>query len=217
MTVDTLNPDVKYQIDKAIDRQDDIVFVCYSLMDNAEGNARYTLSRILEKYNKDDWFTPIFSCLKELTTNAIKANAKKILVDEGVIKKDDDVVEVIRKIRTILNEKASLEYGIKIKQRRLSTRIYFQFQPGVLILQVINNLPLSGKELKRLNDRIVQSSKYDNLAEIYLDCPDPEAEGMGLGISMVVTLLKSIEIDYNNFAIKTDGIKTYAQIEVPLE
>ena len=214
----TSREDIKLQIDNAVECCDDIVFVCYSLIDNAEENARYTLTRILEKYNKDYWFIPIFSSIKELTTNAIKANAKKILSDEGIIKKDDDVVEVIRKIRSILNERASLEYGLKIKKKKLSTRIYFQFRQGMLIIQVINNLPLSHRELKRLNDRIEQSSKYDNLADIYLDCPDPEAEGMGLGLSMVVTLLKSISISHKNFIITTDRVgKTYAQIEIPLE
>jgi len=213
----TSREDIKLQIDNAVECCDDIVFVCYSLIDNAEENARYTLSRILEKYNKDYWFIPIFSSIKELTTNAIKANAKKILSDEGIIKKDDDVVEVIRKIRSILNERASLEYGLKIKKKKLSTRIYFQFRQGMLIIQVINNLPLSHKELKRLNDRIEQSSKYDNLADIYLDCPDPEAEGMGLGLSMVVILLKSINISHRNFIITTDRVgKTYAQMEIPL-
>jgi hypothetical protein len=214
----TSREDIKLQIDKAVRCCDDIVFICYSLIDNAEENARYTLTKILEKYNKDDWFIPIFSCLKELTTNAIKANAKKVLTDEGIIKKEDDVVEVIRKIRSILNERANLEYGLKIKKKKLSTRIYFQFKPGMLIIQVINNLPLSVKELKRLGDRIEQSAKYDNLAEIYLDCPDPEAEGMGLGISMVVTLLKSINISHRNFSIRTDRVgKTYAQMDIPLE
>lgn len=214
----TSRKDIQFQIDKAVDCCDDIVFVCYSLIENAEENARYTLTRILEKYNKDAWFTPIFSCIKELATNAIKANAKQILSDEGIIKKDDDVVEVIRKIRSILNERSSLEYGLKIKNRKLSTRIYFQVKPGRLIILVINNLPLSPKELKRLNDRIEQSSKYDNLADIYIECPDPEAEGMGLGISMVAILLKSINISHKNFIIRTDKVgKTYAQLDIPLE
>ena len=49
-----------------------------------------------------------------------------------------------------------------------------------------------------------------------MDYPDPAAEGMGLGLCMVVTLLKSIDIDFSNFSITTDGSeKTCAAINIP--
>ncbi len=208
--------DYKEEIEGAVENGSDIVFIFYSLVQNSEENARFALTKILEKYKREEWFTPIFSCLKELTTNAMKANAKKILIDEGVIKGEDSVIDIIKKIRTILNERAGLEYGIKTKTKKLSTRVYFKMQPQKLIIQVINNLPIYEKELRRITDRIEKSSKFDSLAEIYLEYPDPEAEGMGLGLSMVVTLLKSIDVDYHNFTVTTDGIgKTNAQMIIP--
>ena len=86
-----------------------------------------------------------------------------------------------------------------------------------LIIEVINNVPLSEKEQKKISERIEVSSKYDNIAEFYMENPDPEAEGMGLGLSMVVILLKNINISHKNFIVTTDSVgKTYATILIPL-
>lgn len=210
------NRDIYTEIDSAIDKKSDIVFISYSMLDDTDEKIRYTLQTILKRNNKEEWFTPIFSAIKELTANALKANAKRILIEEGVIKDTDPVLEVVRKLRTILNERAVLEYGIKKKRKSLSTRVFFKLMADGIIIKVINNLPLNSTDLKKINERINISSKYDSIAEFFMDYPDPAAEGMGLGLCMVVTLLKSINIDFKNFSITTDGVeKTYAEMNIP--
>ena len=218
MVLNLKNQDIQTKIINAVNSGSNIVFISYSMLDDTELGIKLALQKILERYQKNDWLTPLFSCIKELMSNAIKANAKKILIDEGVIQDPDNIREVIQKLRTILNEEALLEYGIKTKEKRLSTRIYLMVQNNRIIINVINNLPLSRKELNRINDRIEKSTHYDNIAQFYLDYPDPEAEGMGLGLSMVIVLLKNMNIDYRNFTVTTDGKeKTYAKLEIPLD
>ena len=207
----------KSGIDSAIENGGDIVFISYSVLEDTEEKIKYALSKILEKFKREELFTPLYSCTKELISNATKANAKEILVHEGIIENPDDPFEVIQKIRTILNEKALNEYGIKAKENRLSTRTYFKIEGNQLIIEVINNLPLTDKELERIIDRIERSSGYESIADFYLENPDPVAEGMGLGLSMIVVLLKSMEINYKNFVFKTDKkSKTYAKLYIPL-
>jgi len=213
----SLNQNFQRSVITAIKNSDDLVFITYSALEDTEEKIKFSLMKILERFHRQEIFTPILSCIKELMANATKANAKKILIDEGKITNPDDPVQVVKQIRSILNEDALLEYGIKAKSKHLSTRIYLKVQNKNLIVEVINNLPLSDKELKKITRKIEQSSKYDNIAEFYMENPDPEAEGMGLGISMVVVLLKNIDIPHNNFVITTDGReKTYAKILIPL-
>ncbi len=201
----------------AIKNKNDIVFVTYSAVEDTEDKIKFVLGKILEQHGKEDIFTPILSCIKELIANATKANAKKILIEEGKIVNPDDPVEVVKQIRTILNEDALLEYGIKSKEHGLSTRIYIKLIGNNLIIEVINNLPLADREYRKITERIERSSRYDNIAEFYMENPDPEAEGMGLGLSMVVVLLKNINISYKNFMVTTDRkTKTFAKILVPL-
>ena len=65
------------EIDNAIENKSDIVFISYSMLDETDEKIRYTVQKIMEKYDKEEWFTPIFSAIKELTANALKANAKE--------------------------------------------------------------------------------------------------------------------------------------------
>ncbi|HPB83706.1 MAG TPA: hypothetical protein PK200_16820 [Spirochaetota bacterium] len=201
----------------AINREEEIIFISYSLLDDTEEKIKFVLAKILEKHQKEELFTPLYSCIKELIANANKANAKQILTDEGTIEDPENIIEVIEKVRTILNEKSQLEYGLKAKQKMLSTRTYLRDHNGVLTIRIINNLALPEKELKRISERIEKSSHYDSIAEIYIEDPDPYAEGMGLGLSMVVVLLKSVGVDHENFTVSTDSTgKTYAEMNIPL-
>jgi hypothetical protein len=215
----TKTPDIEFskELTFAIENEQNVVFVLYSALEESEDKMKYTLMKILKKYNRGEFFTPLFSCLKELVSNGIKANAKKILILEGAIKNPNDRYEVVTKIKSILNEQSLLEYGIKAKENGLSTRAYFKFSKNSFIIEVVNNVPLSESELKRINGRILISSNYDSLAEFYVDNPDPAAEGMGLGLSMIVVMLKNIGFDWKNFTIATDmKTKTYARVEIPI-
>jgi hypothetical protein len=213
------NIDTTYQTEiiTALKNRSDLVFLSYSGLEDTEEKIKFALAKILERFRKEELFTPIISCLKELIANATKANAKTILFNEGKIKQDDDPNYVVKQIRSILNDEALLEYGLKAKKYMLSTRTYLKVHGNNLIVEVINNVPLAEKEQKKISERIEVSSKYDNIAEFYMENPDPEAEGMGLGLSMVVILLKNINISHKNFIVTTDGTqKTYATILVPL-
>ncbi len=202
---------------EAVKKDGEIVFVTYALLEDTEDHLKFVLAKILEKYRQEELFTPIYSCIKELIANSLKANAKKILMDEGKIENPEDLMDVVEKLRTILNEESILEYGIKAKQKKLSTRTYFSIENNTLVIKVVNNLALSEKDLVRIQERIERSSQYDSIAEFYMENPDPIAEGMGLGLSMVVVLMKSVNIDYRNFKVSTDGSsKTYAVMRIPL-
>ena len=205
------------EIITAVKNESDIVFVSYSSLEKTEEKIKFALAKILEKHNRIDLFTPVYSCIKELISNATKANAKKILQEEGQIKDLNDTEDVVLKVRSILNEKSLIEYGIKAKKYRLSTRTYLKVYKKHLFVEVINNIPLSKREIEKINTKIKKSSKYDNIAEFFMENQDPEAEGMGLGLSMVVVLLKNINITHRNFVVNTDGVrKTYAKILFPL-
>jgi hypothetical protein len=213
------NIDTAYQTEiiTAIKNRSDLVFITYSGLENTVDKIKYALAKILEQFKREEIFTPLLSCIKELIANAAKANAKSILINEKKITDPENMAEVVKKVQSVLNEEGLLEYGIKAKQYRLSARTYLKVHGNNLIIEVVNNTPLSSRELKRITERIDLSSKYDNIAEFFMENPDPEAEGMGLGLSMVVVLLKNINISHKNFVITTDGkSKTYAMILVPL-
>jgi len=161
---------------------------------------------------------PVFSSLKELTTNAIKANIKKVLIDEGTITDPDDPLAIVKGIKSVLNEKALLEYGIRCREHDLSMRLHLNIDDTKMVARIIDTVPLSNEQMERMQSKIEKAKGYENLAMCYLENPDPLAEGMGLGLSMIVVLLKGSGIDPSNFTIVCDPQtgKTIAQIIVPL-
>ena len=74
------------EIITAIKNRSDLVFISYSGLEDTEEKIKFALAKILERSRKEELFTPIISCIKELIANATKANAKMILINEGKIK-----------------------------------------------------------------------------------------------------------------------------------
>ena len=205
------------QINKTIEDEGEVVFVSYALCEEFEQLQGGVLSGILEKYNHSEWVTPIFSYVKELTSNANKANVKKIISEEAVLFHKDDPLEIVKELKKVLNESALKKYAIKCRMRGLSTRVYIKNVGNILTIRVINPLPLDTILTERVQSKIESASGYDSIAEFFIENPDPLAEGMGLGLSMVVVLLKGIGIDYKNFSISSDMTsKTCATLVIPL-
>jgi hypothetical protein len=212
-----INNTIKEKIDEILHKNGEIVLLAYALLESTESEIEYVIKHALKGHDTDNLYTPIYSCIKELTTNAIKANIKKVLIKEGAVKDPSIKTDIISAIKKVLNEKDMLKYGIKCKDYHLASRIYLKIEKDKLTIRVINPVPVSDEELAHINNKIKTAHSYDSLADIYMENPDPLAEGMGLGLSMIVVLLKGIEIDPANFTLSTDHkTKTIAQIIIPL-
>lgn len=196
----------------------EIVIVAYSLIAPTEQIINDILEYVFHRAQREDLIYPVFSSIKELTTNAIKANIKKILIDEGNISDPTDPYEVVSVIKSVLNEKDLLSYGAKCEKAGLSIRIHFNISDSEFSIRVIDPFPLSREQEIRINEKIQRAYGYDDLAICYLENPDPFAEGMGLGLAMVVVLLKGSGISPDCFSVTSDnyGKKTIAKITIPL-
>ncbi len=212
-----ISPKVKALIDSTWEKNGEVVFVAYAMIDKTEKSIQYILDKALTG-EKNEYAVPLYSCIKELTTNSIKANIKQVIIHEDGKDKELSKEEVLSKLKTILREDILLEYGIKTKEYGLSTRIYIRQESDTLIIRVINPVPLNYEQLERISKKMNASRKYDNLAHFYLENPDPEAEGMGLGLSMVTVLLKGSGIDPEVFKLYSDmREKTIAELKIPLQ
>lgn len=203
----------KEKIDEIWKNNGEIVFVAWSFLEKTEESVRYLLEQSCGK----ELSSTFFSCIKELTTNAIKANFKELLKMECVIPDPCDSEESLRLLKSKFKEDAILEYGIKAKEKGLSVRVYMRRENNSLIVRVINPLPLTQRLYYRILKKIETARTYDNLAHFYIENPDPLAEGMGLGLSLVVLMLKGMDLDPDLFSVSSDmKSKTVAQLILPL-
>lgn len=208
----------KELIDRTLAQKGEVVIVAYSLLEKTENIVKYILYSTFQRHGRDELLDPVFSSLKELTTNAIKANIKKVLIDEGTIKDPGDKIAVVTAIKSVLNEKSLLEYGIRCMEQKLSMRLHITVDESQVVVRVIDPQALTDEQVDRIGKKVEKAKSYENLAMCYLENPDPLAEGMGLGLSMVVVLLKGSGIPSSNFSIESypEEQKTVAQIIIPL-
>ena len=214
-----LTPQLKSVLDKAIQAEHYIRIRAYAVISATESGLNYIVENILKKYNREDMLGPVYTSVKELSLNGAKANFKRILFDDHEVNVDDDdeYNRGMQMFKENLNENWVLEYGKKSRDRKLYVDIFFDFNSERLIIEVMNNRPITPKEDKRIREKFLTAMQYDDIAQFYMEGGD-STEGAGMGIVLVTMMLKAQAIDPHLFTIRSDyREKTLARVEFPLK
>ena len=207
------------EINSAILKGKKICLRVYALLEPAELTLESIIAGILRQYNRLDLQGAICTSVKELVINGTKANFKRILFAEENIGTGSDDVRLengMKLFRKKLNEKFIYEYARKGQAAGLYVDVIFRHNPASLIVEVINNSPITDREDKRIRSKFAKSMRFDDIAQFYLEAGD-STEGAGMGIVLVTMLLKSSSIDPHGFTIRTDyQQRTIAKLEIPL-
>ncbi len=208
--------ELKPQIDKLLEEEKDFDITFYTLTDEVEKVVEYTINQILTKYGKFELLPFLYTCVKELMVNATKANIKRLLFEEAGldINNENDYYKGLIEFRDNLSEALMNEYAPKLKKRNKYVKVSFHYSEDGLRIEVINNEPLTPIEDKRIRVKLSKAMQYDDIAQFYMEQGD-ELEGAGLGIALIVMLLKGVGVDPAYFRIGTvDGSYTRARIEI---
>ncbi|MBN8219780.1 MAG: hypothetical protein J0L53_02600 [Spirochaetes bacterium] len=206
------------RIDSAIQKNQTIKVRAYALLPETEKDLNLIILRLLNKYNKLDLTATLYTCIKELAVNGAKANIKRILFDEVKIdlENESDYRRGLEIFREKLTDKFINEYAQKAKDRGLFVDIKFEYDDTKLIVEVLNNSALTKREDERIRDKFRDGLKYENIGELYMDMQD-NSEGAGMGIALILMMLKSENIDPHFFTIYSDySNKTIAKITFPM-
>lgn len=179
----------------------------------------YVLSivkEILEKHGQSQYTDMLYTILKELAINAVKANQKRIFFEErGLnIMNQEDYDKGIVEFKASFSDAMAEEYGQKCLERGIYCQINFYYNSTGMWVEVINNTPVIKTEELRMREKMKKAMGYNDIAEFYMDNMD-NTEGAGLGIALIMILLKNENIDPALFRIITKPDKTIARVEVP--
>ncbi len=213
-----IDPKLKAAIDAAVEKEHLVRIRAYAVISATEAGLSYIVETILKRYNREDMLGPVYTSVKELSLNGAKANFKRILFEDEKINTEDDneYERGMELFKNQLNEHMVLEYGKKSKERKLYVDIFFDFNSDRLIVEVLNNRPISQKEDKRIREKFHTAMRYDDIAQFYMEGGD-SSEGAGMGIVLVTMMLKAQQIDPHLFTIRSDyREKTLARVEFPL-
>lgn len=196
-----------------------IKVIAYTVIPMTETGLRRISEVVLDKYNKLEILPAVVMILKELALNAAKANFKRILFQSKNLDLEnlDDYEIGMKEFKELLSEDWAVEYGKKSKKINLHVEIKFNYNEQRLLLQVINNFPLSQTEEARVREKLKMAMRYEDIGQFFMECGD-ETEGAGLGLVLIMTALKSFDIDPHAFTIFTNKKnQTVARIEFPLQ
>lgn len=213
-----MEPAIKKNLEQAIKRDQPIRFRAYAILSSTEDALNFAIENILLKYGREDLLAPAYTVIKELAVNGVKANIKRVLFTENNINigNDDEYDRGMEIFRRNMGENFMQRYALKSQERRLYVDIVLNYTPHRLVVEVINNAPLSLREHDRIRHKFENSLGYDDIAHYYLEGGDHE-EGAGMGIVLVTMLLKAQDIDPRLFSIRSDySSKTTAKVEFPL-
>ncbi|MFN4216413.1 MAG: hypothetical protein ACK4HQ_03315 [Brevinematales bacterium] len=189
----------------------------YVINEDIETKVETALHTVFEFYNRQEYTGVIYTCVKELMINATKANLKRVLFEMNHldIHNENHYLEGMLAFRNLLAEKSYHTFLPHLKEKNFWVTIRLNHSSDGVKIEVINNACMAPIENRRLREKLKKAMQYENLAEFYLEQGD-EMEGAGMGIALIVMLLKGMELDPALFRIGTTlDDQTFARIEVP--
>lgn len=189
----------------------------YTLPHDTEVYLEEILAVFLKELDQDRLKDPLAYCLRELAVNAKKANTKRVYFQEKGLDllNADQYKDGMRNFKqeTLDNIGHFLELQ---KEAGLYIKVIFHTKGGRLNLYVTNNTEITRHEQVRVFDRIARSRSFDSLEEALATVID-DSEGAGLGIVILVLMLKKIGLDEDAFDIDTKNGETVARIVIPMD
>ena len=189
----------------------------YVINEDIESKVETALATLFEFYNRQEYTAVIYTCVKELMINATKANLKRVLFEMNHldINNENHYLEGMLAFRNLLAEKSYHTFLPQFKEKNYWVMMRCTHSKDGVKIEVMNNASMAPIENRRLREKLKKAMQYDSLAEFYLEQGD-EMEGAGMGIALIVMLLKGMNLDPALFRIGTTlDDQTFARIEVP--
>ena len=187
----------------------------FTLPHETEEYMEKILEIFLSEFGQDQLASRIGYCMKELAVNAKKANTKRIYFKEKNLdinnpKQYEQGMQSFKQ-ETLDN----IDYYLqKQKEFGLYVKVVYHSKGNSFTMSIHNNSRISRKEQIRVYDRIARSRAFDSMEEALSSVMD-DSEGAGLGIVILVLMLKKMGLDEDAFDIDVEGEETVARITLP--
>jgi HD-like signal output (HDOD) protein len=156
----------------------------------------------------------VLTITKELITNAVKANAKRIYFKlKGY--DIDNPAEYIKGMKTFKNDvlRDNSDTIRDMIQTSLRVRVVFVSDNGKLWIKIINNISIVPEELEKVKEKIKTAYYSTDISDALADSID-DIEGAGLGLIMAVMVYKNAGFSADDFTITSDQNKTVSSISL---
>ena len=188
----------------------------YTLPRETELYMNSVLTAFLEELNQNQMIEYLIYCLKELATNAKKANTKRVFFREKNLDifNADDYATGMQTYKDITMN--NIKYYLKMqKEAGLYIKVVLQTRNGKIKMEVRNNCELTIYEYKRMHDKLSRAQQYTSIDQALSQALD-DTEGAGLGLIILILMLEKIGLTEENFQILSENGETITRIILPM-
>jgi len=205
------------KIKKAIQSGLPLTITTYTHPKEIELYIEHVIDSFLKHMNQTKLRDYIVYCVQELVVNAKKANTKRVYFSErGLdINNDGDYLTGMRDFKE--DTMSNIAHYLQLqKEKGLYIKIILQVKRNTINIEIRNNVSANKMEQLRIQDKMARSRQFNTLEDALSQVLD-DSEGAGLGLVILVLMLRKMGIDDDAFEIKAKGSLTIAKISIPLD
>lgn len=206
----------RQKIAQAIEAQLPLVITTYTLTAPMLNYMREVLETFLDILGNGHMSAYLCYCLGELATNAKKANTKRAYFSERNLNLNDNTDYELG-MKTFKDDTLNnINHYLSLQKKMgLYIKLILHTRAGKIKLEIRNNTKLLFCEYKRIHDKLTRSQCYSNMEQIFDQILDP-TEGAGLGIVIMVLMLKKMGFSEEHYQVLQDKDETVCRLILPL-
>jgi len=205
------------RIKKAINSGIPLTITTYTLPHEIEMYIEEVLEAFLKELGQEKLKDYLSYCLRELAVNAKKANTKRVYFQERGLDLNNPEDYKLGMANFKQDTMDNIAHYLQLqKEKGLYIKIILHVKAQIINLEVRNNVAITKTELIRIHDKLARSRQDNSLEEALTQVLD-DSEGAGLGLVILVLMLKKIGLDEDCFDIVASDTETIARISIPLD
>ena len=205
------------KIKKVIQSEIPLIITTFTLPHETEVQIEQILTEFLRQIDQERLLNYIIYCVRELMTNSKKANTKRVYFMErglDIINPDDYKKGMVSFKDDTLN---NIAHYLELQEnQKLYIKFILQMKNNTIYIEVRNNVELTNTEFLRIQDKFARSRQYTDLQEA-LSLVLDDSEGAGLGLVILILMLKKIGINENCLDIVKAKGETISRLTIPLD
>ncbi len=158
----------------------------------------------------------LYNVIKEVVSNGIKANLKRsyFFFRGKDINNPSDYKELMKNFNEAIDN-FNRKFPDRLKKEGKYVMLRLYYEGNDICIDVKNNSSILDEEMKQVQLRINKAKNFISMSDLF-DADFDNSEGPGLGLGMLIYLLKNEGINEDSLSIKSDGESTYTQVRIPL-
>ena len=192
----------------------------YSVSDKVEARIRDVLSTCLSGTGCEDIHGPLYTVIKELLINAVKANYKNIYFENYDPSKSVaslDYETALKLFKLEMSRDQAVHFEKRAREQDIRADVVFARSDGHLHVHVANPASMTEIEYSNVRKKLSYAQKCQDISEYFLEeDDDPHKEGAGLGLILIIMVLRSLGLRESDFLIESGKTGTVASFSIPL-